>query len=80
MVFGFDQSKSSGSDGLFYGFFFFLRVGESVEEDLRRVFCEFYEGGVLDCSLNETFSCFIPKKYRETSDLSVWLVVSINHR
>lgn len=58
VVFGFDRNKALGPNE--FSMAFFQDNRECIKEDLWRVFIEFYDRGVIDSSLNETFVCLIP--------------------
>ena len=44
---------------------FFRRFGDLIKGDLDEVFKEFFERGILNRSVVETFVCLIPKKENE---------------
>lgn len=62
VVFGFDRNKAPCSDG--FPVAFLQGNWDCIKDDLWNVFCEFYERGILDKSLNETFICLISKEER----------------
>ncbi|MDV3143360.1 MAG: hypothetical protein Q8761_02940, partial [Sweet potato little leaf phytoplasma] len=58
VVFECDRNKSLGPDGFSLGFF--QENWEVINSKLLEVFRKFYDRGILDSSLNETFVCLIP--------------------
>ena len=59
-VFECDGNKAPGPDG--FPLSVFQSQWEVVKEDLFKVFQEFYDTGVINGAVNETYICLIPKK------------------
>lgn len=64
-VFEMADDKAPGPDGFSMGFF--QECWDVVREDLRRVFEEFYNYGVIGKSMNSNFISLIPKKEKCTT-------------
>lgn len=61
-VFGCDRSKSSSPNG--FSMAFFQDNWNFLKGELEINFKEFFERGILSCSISKTFVCLIPKKDR----------------
>lgn len=59
-VFECDRDKALGLDG--FSMALFQERWKEIKVDLEQVFKEFFERGILDNSLNETYVCLIPKE------------------
>ena len=59
-VFECDGNKAPGPDG--FPLAVFQTQWEVVKEDLLKVFQEFYNSGIINSVVNETYTCLIPKK------------------
>lgn len=54
------SNKSPGPDG--YTAEFFKKTWNILKADLLKVFQDFFEKGIINASVNETYICLIPKK------------------
>lgn len=63
VIFECDRNKSPSLDGFSMGFY--QENWERIKPDMERVFKEFFERGITDRAMNETFVCLIPKKRME---------------
>lgn len=59
-VFQCDGNKTLGPDG--FALLLYQECWDIIKGDLMRVFEEFFEGGVVNGIMNETYICLIPKK------------------
>lgn len=69
-----EKDKSLSSDGFLM--LFFQECWDIVEEDLMKVFTEFYERGVISKGVNATFLVLLPKK-SEAEEISDFRPISL---